>query len=193
MSQPIDVLMTRLELSNADLVRASTQQLSFKNVQKARTGRRLTPNIQDKILVALLKLKPELKLARRDLFRYDIGEGVVGAVHEALSLIANQKIDYPQFVDHLLQAGITRYVVEVGRHQVTYFGIAGEAHVEQGAPISETAPGRYDVDAVKSAITDVQKRLIDYPAFLQRIQAAGILSDEANRRSREIRYRGAVL
>ena len=80
MTQPIDVLMTRLGLSNADLVRVSTQQLSFKNVQKARTGRRITTNIQDKILTSLLTLKSELKLVRRDLFRYEAGEEMVGSI-----------------------------------------------------------------------------------------------------------------
>jgi len=61
--------MTQLGISNADLVHASTQQLTFKNVQKGRVGRRLTPNIQDKILTALLALKPDLKVRRGDLFR----------------------------------------------------------------------------------------------------------------------------
>ena len=36
---PLDELMTELGLSNADLVKASTEQLTFKMVQKARGGR----------------------------------------------------------------------------------------------------------------------------------------------------------
>lgn len=68
--QPLDELMGRLELSNADLVSASTQQLSFKMVQKGRKGRRLTPNIQHKILNALQIARPEEKLGLRDLFNY---------------------------------------------------------------------------------------------------------------------------
>ncbi len=45
--------MTRLGLSNADLVKASTEQLTFKMIQKARKGKPLTPNVQNKILAAL--------------------------------------------------------------------------------------------------------------------------------------------
>lgn len=69
--QPLDTLMNQHGVSNADLVKALPQQLSFKMVRKGRKGRRLTPNIQDKILNAFIKVKPELKLCRRDLFPYD--------------------------------------------------------------------------------------------------------------------------
>ena len=68
--QPIDSLMTRLGLSNADLVRFSTLQLSFKMVQKARKGRRLTSKAKTKILNALHLALPEQKFAHRDLFNY---------------------------------------------------------------------------------------------------------------------------
>ncbi len=52
-TSPLDELMTELGLSNADLVKASTEQLTFKMVQKARKGKPLTPNVQNKILAAL--------------------------------------------------------------------------------------------------------------------------------------------
>jgi hypothetical protein len=68
--QPLDEWMTKLGLVNADLVNASTEQLTFKMVQKGRKGRRLTPNVQAKILRALLTVKTDLKLKLRDLFRY---------------------------------------------------------------------------------------------------------------------------
>ena len=62
--------MTRLNVSNADLVRASTEQLSFKMVHKARKGRRLTPNVQGKVLRAFAALYPDGKVTRQDLFNY---------------------------------------------------------------------------------------------------------------------------
>jgi hypothetical protein len=68
--QPLDEVMTRLGLSNADLVKASTEQLSFKMMQKARKGRRLTPNIQRKIINALQKLPASQGLTLKDIFNY---------------------------------------------------------------------------------------------------------------------------
>ena len=51
--QPLDDLMIALGLDNHDLVDASTEQLTHKMVQKGRKGRRLTRNVQLKILHAL--------------------------------------------------------------------------------------------------------------------------------------------
>lgn len=68
--QPLDAVMIRLGLSNNDLVKKSTQQLSHKVVQKGRKGRRLTLNAQQKILTALRAAKPDEVLTLRDLFHY---------------------------------------------------------------------------------------------------------------------------
>lgn len=51
--QPLDAIMDELGLKNHDLVAASKDGLTHKQVQKGRKGRRLTRNIQDKIAEAL--------------------------------------------------------------------------------------------------------------------------------------------
>ena len=51
--QPLDFIMEEKGLKNHDLVAASTEGLTHKQVQKGRQGRRLTRNIQDKIIAAL--------------------------------------------------------------------------------------------------------------------------------------------
>lgn len=58
--QPLGPLLDELGISNHELVSASTAQLTHKQVQKARKGRRLTANVQNKIKSAL-----EAELARR--------------------------------------------------------------------------------------------------------------------------------
>lgn len=65
---PIDAVMTQRGISNAALVEASTKQLTFKMVQKARKGKRLTPNVQRKILSALQALDPAGKWTLKRLF-----------------------------------------------------------------------------------------------------------------------------
>ncbi|MEI8344644.1 MAG: hypothetical protein WCG06_01065 [Candidatus Omnitrophota bacterium] len=57
--QTFDALMSERGFSSADLVKASTAQLTFKMVQKARKGKRLTPNVKKKILAALRCLDPQ--------------------------------------------------------------------------------------------------------------------------------------
>ncbi|MFA7257535.1 MAG: hypothetical protein WC047_08185 [Kiritimatiellales bacterium] len=51
--QPLDKIMEDLGLKNHDLVVASKDGLTHKQVQKGRKGRRLTRNIQDKVVSAL--------------------------------------------------------------------------------------------------------------------------------------------
>jgi hypothetical protein len=51
--QPLAQIMARYELKAHDLVQASTEQLTHKMVARACKGRRLTPNVQAKVLRAL--------------------------------------------------------------------------------------------------------------------------------------------
>jgi hypothetical protein len=69
-TQPLEEILTRLGLSNDDLVKASTEMLTHKMVQKGRKGRRLTPNVQHKILNALNTLRPNDNFTLKDLFNY---------------------------------------------------------------------------------------------------------------------------
>lgn len=188
--QPLDAIMTEHGIANAELVKASTEQLTFKMVNKGRSGRRITTNIQDKILTALLAVKPDLKLKRKDLFRYEPSAGLVETVKNAVSLIWKRKIKYPQFIDLLVEGGVIGYKVEVGPNTVAFYGIGGEVHIEQGPIVSSDAPGPYDEEAIRSAIANAQKETIDHPAFLKRIHAAGIGIYEVNTRHRKIEYRG---
>ncbi|NNE93922.1 MAG: hypothetical protein HKN23_19915 [Verrucomicrobiales bacterium] len=69
--QPLHEILEELGLSNADLVSASTEQLTHKQVQKARKGRQITENIQRKIAAALnAATGADRKYQPADLFDY---------------------------------------------------------------------------------------------------------------------------
>ena len=68
--QPLDALMIQWEITNTDLVSASTQQLTHKMVAKGRSGRRLTANVQNKILAAFKIVRPEQTVTLKELFNY---------------------------------------------------------------------------------------------------------------------------
>ncbi len=67
--QPLDKIMEEQGLKNHDLVEASTNGLTHKQVNKGRKGRRLTRNIQDKI-VAALSAAADKEFCAGDLFTY---------------------------------------------------------------------------------------------------------------------------
>lgn len=58
--QPLDKIMEERGLKNHDLVAASKDGLTHKQVQKGRRGRRLTRNIQDKVAAALSAVTKEM-------------------------------------------------------------------------------------------------------------------------------------
>lgn len=68
--QPLDKVMEDAGLKNHDLVAVSKDGLTHKQVQKGRKGRRLTRNVQDKIVVAL-SASTSKNYARSDLFTYN--------------------------------------------------------------------------------------------------------------------------
>ncbi len=82
-TQPLDALMTSWGLGNHDLVDASIEQLTHKQVQRARSGRRLTLKMMMKVAralnVAIWNRLPGDRKERfveylhRDLFSYSKG------------------------------------------------------------------------------------------------------------------------
>ena len=65
--QPLDALMTAWGLGNHDLVDASTEQLTHKQVQRARSGRTLTLHMMQKVTRALnVAIWYRLKKAERE-------------------------------------------------------------------------------------------------------------------------------
>ncbi len=68
--QPLDAILTERGIDNHELVAASTEQLTHKQVQKGRKGRQLTPNLQRKIAHALNALCKDRKYRVEDLFNY---------------------------------------------------------------------------------------------------------------------------
>jgi len=67
--QPLDALMAEAEMKNHDLVEASTEGLTHKQVAKARRGRKLTTKLQRKLVAAWNKVQGESRKIG-DLFNY---------------------------------------------------------------------------------------------------------------------------
>ena len=67
--QPLARLMREHRLQSHDLVAASEEQLTHKMVTKACKGRRLTPNVQGKVLRAFNDATDQ-SLSAGDLFNY---------------------------------------------------------------------------------------------------------------------------
>lgn len=72
--QPLDALMREHGLTNHDVVAVTTEPLTHKAVQRARTGRRLTAHTQRRVVEAVnrcLERKQLRTLSRAELFNYE--------------------------------------------------------------------------------------------------------------------------
>ena len=67
--QPIAAILNEYQLTNGDLVSASTENITHKMVSKACKGRRLTPHVQAKICRALNAVTGK-QFSNSDLFNY---------------------------------------------------------------------------------------------------------------------------
>jgi len=67
--QPLAGVMAGMGMKPSDLVRASSEQITYKMISRAVKGRRLTPHVQAKILNALNKASRK-QYSLPDLFNY---------------------------------------------------------------------------------------------------------------------------
>ena len=67
--QPLDGIMSELDLGAHDLVAGSTEQITHKMVTRARKGRKLNRRVQFKIVNALNNIA-EKEYSLKDLFNY---------------------------------------------------------------------------------------------------------------------------
>jgi hypothetical protein len=68
--QPLDHIMADHGLTNHALVAVSGEGITHKMVQRARKGRMLTRNAQEKVLRALNRALPDRAYERQELFTY---------------------------------------------------------------------------------------------------------------------------
>ncbi len=71
--QPLVEIMKKLGVTSHDLHQVSRDQLTYKMVAKGCKGRKLTLNVQKKILSALNTLHPEAHFTLKKLFNYKAG------------------------------------------------------------------------------------------------------------------------
>ncbi len=68
--QPLDAMMESRSLQNDDLVQVSGEQLTHKQVLKARKGKFVTSNIKGKIVRAFNAVIEGGNYTQKDLFKY---------------------------------------------------------------------------------------------------------------------------
>jgi uncharacterized protein YbcV (DUF1398 family) len=98
---------------------------------------------------------------------------------------------YPYLFNSLKALGIERYEVDVATHQAKFVG--GGASVLQPAPEGFeplTVAGKFDLEALKTALGRVQRKESTYSQFLAEIAAAGVPFYRVDMKPRTVTYHG---
>ena len=91
-------------------------------------------------------------------------------------LAFQNKITFPETVKRLAMTGVERYCADLMKLEKIYYTVEGESHVE-ALPLHKPPQValQYSQNGVKEALAAIQSAQIDYPEFLRRIMASGIV------------------
>jgi uncharacterized protein YbcV (DUF1398 family) len=115
------------------------------------------------------------------------------AVEAAIQRARDGGITYPQFVQLLIDAGVTSYHVDVALYAISFRCGADEIHAERGAPTAQPRARQapFSKDGLVAAIRENQMGKSTHPVFLGQIWAAGVTTYDVDVTGRMITYRGA--
>jgi uncharacterized protein YbcV (DUF1398 family) len=97
---------------------------------------------------------------------------------------------YPYFIKNLKALGVDNYEVKVKNHKRTYTSVSGEKLIIPGDLPEFECAETFKLEDVKAAIKRVQEGVIDYPAFLRELGAAGIHTYVADLKGMMVIYQG---
>ncbi|WML42716.1 DUF1398 family protein [Neobacillus sp. PS3-40] len=98
---------------------------------------------------------------------------------------SNGVIDFPQFLDELVQRGINEYEIEVATGQATYKGVYSEFKTDSQANLIISV--NFNKNKVLEAITNISLPFLD---FLQEIAEAGIVTYRVFIQEKKVIYLG---
>jgi uncharacterized protein YbcV (DUF1398 family) len=98
---------------------------------------------------------------------------------------SNGVIDFPQFLDELVQRGIYEYEIEVATGQATYKGVYSEFKTDSQANLIISV--NFNKNKVLEAITNISLPFLD---FLQEIAEAGIVTYRVFIQEKKVIYLG---
>ena len=95
---------------------------------------------------------------------------------ECTALAFQNKITFPETVKRLSLTGVERYCADLVKLEKIYYAADGQSHVEL-LPLSNppAIAVTFSQNLLNEALLAIQTGKIDYPEFLRRIMAAGVV------------------
>jgi uncharacterized protein YbcV (DUF1398 family) len=101
---------------------------------------------------------------------------VIRIMQECTEASDEERIDFPDVVQKLMQAGVERYHADLLRGEKIYYLPSGESHRTPAAPVDVTPAAAFSAEAVAAAVKAIQQQKIRYREFCARIARAGCVA-----------------
>jgi len=112
-------------------------------------------------------------------------------IEETQAKTLRGELIFPQVVGAMLEAGVERYTVDLIAHETTYYSADGKTqHRLHWTGHSGPVAPQFDADTIKSAIKAAQRDELRYPAFIDRVMAAGCAAYTAYLTGKRVTYIG---
>jgi uncharacterized protein YbcV (DUF1398 family) len=97
---------------------------------------------------------------------------------------------FPEVVRRLAEVGVESYYADLRRAERIFFMPDGRSRCIASRLSHDHVAQTFSPEGVKAAITEIQNRRIDYPAFCERIAAAGCCAYSVSLLGRRAVYMG---
>ena len=101
---------------------------------------------------------------------------VIRIMQECTEASDEERIDFPDVVRKLMQAGVERYHADLLRGEKIYYLPSGESHRTPAATVDVTPAAAFSAEAVAAAVKAIQQQKIRYREFCARIARAGCVA-----------------
>jgi len=119
-----------------------------------------------------------------------MNQEMISVMHECCTRSLRGEITFPEVVRKLQAIGVERYHADFSRHEITYYLLSGESHIEPAGWHVGKLAEVFSANAVGVAVKQIQKGEILYTEFLHEIMAAGCVGYFVQITGRRVLYFG---
>lgn len=112
-------------------------------------------------------------------------------IERCTELAFNDEMGFPETVKLLLATGVQLYYADLAKCQKVHYGFDGSVYTEQLPFANDEKPvQQFRQEEITAALAAIARNEIDYPEFLRRIIAAGVISYTAFLTGQKVVYVG---
>jgi uncharacterized protein YbcV (DUF1398 family) len=115
---------------------------------------------------------------------------IIKVMQECTDASDQERMNFPEVVMKLMQAGVERYHADLLRAEKVYYLPSGESHRVPAARVEAVPASAFAAEGVAAAVRAIQQQRIEYREFCTRIAQAGCVGYMVSLAGRRAVYYG---